>query len=430
MRLFIPCIILLAILCSPLFSFAQAERPSVNFCGTSELMEASYQVNPAAKAEGEELEKFTADYIEGLVAGKTTTQKYVIPVVFHVYGDTQGGYPITDSLIKTAVQWLNEDFHGLNTDYNTVHNQFLPLRDILDVTFALAKKDPAGNPTTGIVRRPVKAGYANNDQATENKIAADAWDNYKYLNIYIMVDLYDNGDLTRSGVGTYPTKSYFDDRIARIVYNGKFLAYNYTSVPEFYSVLTHECGHFFNLIHTFENGCTAPNDNVADTPPCTQAQGCHISSSFNGPLNCNSAIINAENYMDYNYNCYKMFTKGQVARMTAALNTAPLVSLWQPSNILATGVSIKDVEQNLQVNNLHPNPTKGTFTFSINATKAEEDCSVTITDITGRAVYTQEYRLQSGEHTFTTDITGQPAGLYLLHVKSAGGQQVFKVHLQ
>lgn len=412
----------------PVSAQQQAHFPGT--CGTAELMQSYYDANPAMKTEAEELEKFTLDYTLDKAAAKTTTAKYVIPMVFHVYGTTQAGYTVNDTLIRTAVQWLNEDFHGKNPDYGAVNTQFLTIRDTLDVEFKLARKSPNGTPTTGIIYYPVKAGYAKSDAATLAKIAADAWDNNKYLNVYVMADLYDNGDLNQSGVGTYPSTALVNSKTARIVYNGKYLAYNYASVPEFYSVLTHECGHFFNLIHTFQGGCTMPNDNVGDTPPCAQAQGCHISASSNTPLNCNNNLVNSENYMDYNYNCYKMFTKGQVARMTAALNNAPLLSLWQPSNLTATGLlGVNDLQQDFEVLNLYPNPTSGCFSFNIHA-KTAEAYTVVITDITGRNVYKSDQQLNIGTHTLGADIKSQAAGLYLLRVKSAAGQQVFKIQLQ
>lgn len=419
----------LMLVCSLLFiSNKLNAQTNTGFCGTSELMEGYYNASPAMEVERITLEQFTKDFTTSNKAAKGTATQYTIPVVFHVYDTVQGGFKINDTLIKTALKWLNEDYHGLNAGFNTVHSQFMPVRDTLDITFALARKDPSGNPTTGILYYPEKAGYANSTSQYLAQIAADAWDNYKYLNIYIMVDLYDNNDLGQSGVGTYPIKSLYDNKHARIVYNGKYLAYNAVNVPGFSSVLTHECGHVLNLIHTFEGGCSAPNDNIADTPPCDKQQGCH--QTTNTPLNCNNSLVNAENFMDYNASCYKMFTKGQVARMVAALNTAPLISLWQPSNLTAVGLlGVDDVVQNLQINNIYPNPTSGLISFKVHARNTEV-CTVTITDITGRMVLTSEHMVYTGDNNMKADITGQPAGLYLLQLKSDSGQQVFKVHLR
>lgn len=413
-----------------IISSAQQAVSLPEMCGTSQLMEEYYQAHPEAQLQREQLEQFTQYFISGRAAGKTTATTYTIPVVFHVYDSIQGGLKVNDTLIKTALKWLNNDFHGLNADYSTVHSQFMPLRDTLDITFALARKDPNGNPTTGILYYPVKKGFAKNTGAVTAQIAADAWDNYKYLNVYVMVDLYDNGDLNQSGVGTYPNVGLYNNNLSRIVYNGKYLAYNNVGMLEFASVLTHECGHYMNLIHTFEGGCTSPNDNVNDTPPCTTAQGCHVSTMVNSPLNCNNDLVNAENYMDYNSGCYKMFTKGQVERMVAALNTYPLNSLWQPSNLTATGlVGVSDITTGPDVFNLYPNPTTGNIFFSINSNERQQ-ADIAVTDLTGRIIYSNSQKLSSGANSLQVNISDAPTGLYLLKVATNEGQKTFKVTLR
>ncbi len=310
-------------------------------CRTTEAMKYLYDHDPLAKPESEEFEEFTTNYI--LNAQKSnTTGCYVIPVVFHVYGTTQSGKPVTGTIIQTALSRLNTDFHGLNSDFNSVNQLFQTSKSSMpDVTFALAQLDPSGYTTTGIVFHPVTTGYGNGT-GYDTQIAADAWNNYKYMNIYIMNDLYNDAVYTNSGVAWYPNTTMSNNNTARIVYNGAYLATN-TSM-EFSSVLTHEYGHWMNLLHTFYNGCTSPNDNVADTPPCDYSVDnytCHASSTDTYPLNCNNTTINAENYMDYSgaYGCYKMFSIGQVARMYAALQHPARITLWQTSNLVATGLS-------------------------------------------------------------------------------------------
>ena len=104
--------------------------------------------------------------------------------------------------------------------------------------------------------------------------------------------------------------------------------------------LSHECGHFFNLEHTWaewadvglSSNCNE-DDFVADTPNCIGSySSCNLASQSCGSLD------NVQNIMDYS-SCTAMFTQGQVARMQASLNSGvgDRVDLWQEDNLWATG---------------------------------------------------------------------------------------------
>jgi len=343
------------------------ELPNPKICNTSEAMKSLFETNELAKKENEAFEKFSNEYVKQHLTSKTNTAVcYIIPVVFHVYGTVHSGKTVTDAKIIAALANVNDDFWGLNADFATVHNTFLSVRGTMpDLNFALAQIDPNGNPTNGIVYHPVAAGYGN-ASGYDALIAADAWDNNKYMNVYIQNDLYNNAVLNNSGIAWYPNTFMTNNNTARVVYNGAYLGTNTNA--EFASTLTHEFAHWLNLIHTFEGGCVAPNDNVADTPPCNYGGAsytCHATPTSTYPINCNTELINAENYMDYSgaSGCYKMFTQGQVARAYAGLQHAARQPLWQMSNLLATGLSTLCLTTNInnQENlkhrlNLYPNP--------------------------------------------------------------------------
>jgi len=289
-----------------------------------------FQNHPEALIEYQEFNKYSRRFNEEVRTSNAST--YTIPVVFHVYGTSFSGQTVTQAKIRTALEKTNEDFKGWNTDFSSVDPMFASRRGTVDIEFKLAKIDPNGGCTTGVIFHSKKSGFGNGGGYDE-EVQADAWDNYKYMNVYIQSDLYDDGATSNSGVGWYPNTWMSDNNLARVVYNGAYL-YGNTS-DEFASVLTHEFGHWLNLIHTFEGGCSG-TDEVDDTPneDGTHGLGCTAGT------NCFGDYVNSENYMGYNgaAGCYKMFTMGQITRLTAALSHPTRQPLWQYGNLIATGV--------------------------------------------------------------------------------------------
>jgi len=76
--------------------------------------------------------------------------------------------------------------------------------------------------------------------------------------------------------------------------------------------------------------------------------------------------------------------------------------------------------------NVYPNPNKGIFTVSFDASETES-VNVTITDMTGRKVYDQTHTTVAGHNELPIDLSQQAAGVYLLQTNDGRSMRTTKV---
>ncbi|MCU0359267.1 MAG: M43 family zinc metalloprotease [Bacteroidia bacterium] len=270
---------------------------------------------------------------------------YVIPVVFHVIYTTQAGN-ISDAQILDQMDILNKEFRRQQADTILTPAAFLPFAAPLDIEFRLATIDPAGNCTNGINR--IYSSLSNCSYTNNAVKALSYWPSNKYLNIWVVQSMRYNTTAACDGGGyaQFPGGAPNTDGIN---IRGDVLSSIGTATNSSWGnflgrYLIHELGHWLNLRHIWGDA-TCGNDLVADTPPHVFSNSGCPNFPHNPNSSCAGSNANGEmftNYMDYtNGPCLNMFTAGQVARMTAALNSAVSGrnNLWSNQNRIATGTA-------------------------------------------------------------------------------------------
>lgn len=291
-------------------------------------------------------EDYSSKYFEQWIANKIKetqetginkpwqSNELKIPVVVHVIhrGEPIGtGANLSEKRIRRQIAILNEDFQRKNKDAVNTPDVFKPVAASMNISFELAKKDPKGNPTNGIIRtKEIRTSYG---PTIDNYLVRSIsyWSPKNYLNIYLT-------NLTSGSLGqsSFPETN----NIEGIEWQRKHRIFDAVQVDEQYfgenpnskpfksygRTLTHEVGHYFGLLHIW--GSCEENDFVADTPPANKNNSQYGSPcTFPHP---NRKFCDAQkpemfqNYMDYtNDECMNLFTKGQEQRINTVLANSP-----------------------------------------------------------------------------------------------------------
>lgn len=339
------------------------------------------ELDKIEKEYNERLKKAIANIEHPRILSRSTSSvpdTFDIPIVVHIVHDFNAtsliadqSYLPDDSIFNAVKSW-NAVYLKQNPDTSDVITPFKKYIGNPKIRLHLATIDPAGKPTKGITRR---RSYLTINGSDEAKF--DIWAPTSYVNIWVINRMRPIDHGNAAAYATPPST-------AAVVpyYDGVLTLANYLDQDK---TINHEIGHIFSLIHPWggtnqaQCGTCADNgsDQVDDTPPTIGhwPDRCQYGAytSRPGVAGCSPTFFpygniydticatnyyqvyvsasgrpdslvdypdttNSQNIMDYTY-CSKMFTKGQVVRMHAALtdSLAGRNNLYTPTNLSLTG---------------------------------------------------------------------------------------------
>jgi len=331
-----------------IYNFVNAQ----DYCGTQlhnkELQDQGIAY-PSTPAFEKWIKKKTAERKARDRMFKVEEDTIYIPVVVHVIhkGELLGrGANISDEQIISQIEVLNEDFQRLNPDRVNTPKEFEKVAAGLPIKFVLAKQDPKGYPTNGIVRVKgskdvwqVTSGGNMDPQGNRVFKAESYWPAEDYMNIWV-ADLAPMEDgkvllgyaqfpeINLDGIRPWENQNRLTDGVAMdyTVFGSKAKG-DFSEIKNLYALgrtTTHEVGHYFGLLHIWGEGefDTCLSDDYVDDTPNASGSNAHCPAQKKACDNISRAMI--ENYMDYTPDeCMNLFTKGQFDRAMTVIEYAP-----------------------------------------------------------------------------------------------------------
>jgi Secretion system C-terminal sorting domain/Pregnancy-associated plasma protein-A len=357
--------------------------------------------------------------------GRDTLQNevIVIPVVVHVlyHNSIQN---ISDEQVLSQLTVLNNDYRRLNADTVNTPGPFKKMAADTRIVFCLAKVDPNGRYTPGIIHKYTKEELFLSDD--EMKFSSgggdDAWDSKKYLNIWVC-SLFGR----TLGYGVLPGGAANRDGV--VIQYAVFGTTGAVTAPfDKGRTTTHEVGHWLGLRHLWGD-VLCGDDGIADTPP-QQASNSNC-PSFPHTSSCsdNSYGDMFMDYMDFTDDaCMNMFTQGQKSEMRSMFALGGPRNSFLNSSVcdssLAQGGPLPEdsITSNSDIS-VYPNPFSYQVTISYKNKVDIPGKTAKIYDVTGKLFSVQ---ILTSQKT-SIALNNLPNGMYFLKIEGGNNPAVFKL---
>ena len=349
----------------------------------------------------------------------------VVPVVFHVLYNTSA-QNVSDQQVLSQLTVLNNDYRRFNADTINTPAPFKSVAADARIVFCLAKVNPDGKYTSGIIHKYTGAGlFLSDDEMKFSSTGGDdAWDSKKYLNIWVCnlfgrtlgYAVMPGGPVEKDGVVIQYTAFGTIGTAAAPFNKGR--------------TATHEIGHWLGLRHLWGDA-ECGDDGIADTPPQETSNSNCASFPHLSSCSINSYGDMFMDFMDFTDDaCMNMFTRGQANEMRSLfalgnsrnsfLNSSVCDSSLAQGGPLPTDSSA--TSNNITIS-VYPNPFSNQVTIS---GKNEADITgktIKLYDVTGRLYITKVITTQKT----TINVGNLPAGMYILKVEGGNSPKVFKL---
>lgn len=339
-----------------------------------------------------------------------------IPVVVHVlYKDANQN--ISDEQVLSQIEVLNKAFNLQHADTNRIPSYFRDIAASCRIEFCLAKVDPKGRATNGIVRKSTWVTMYGIDDRIKysDQGGDDAWDSDKYLNIWV-------GNLAGAMVGYSSPIGGPKDKDGIAVKPTAFGTKGIASAPyHLGKTVVHEVGHWLGLRHIWGDA-TCGDDLVDDTPKQrTSNRGCP--SGIKPGCDNSPYGENYQNYMDLTSDdCMLMFTQGQMNRMRSSFASGgPRYSILSSNGCTGTPtaapIETPETEKPVvKLINVYPNPAQNVLVIDIKENTDLLGTDAQVLNQLGQPVRT----FKLSQVKTTVNISQLAGGMYVIRLNGAG----------
>jgi len=403
--------LIFTIICLSFIIYSPAQR-----CGTPEYVKQnSTSLVPSSSANVDDAN--ARDTLPGEVI--------VVPVVFHVLYNTSV-QNISDQQVLSQLTVLNNDYRRLNADAINTPAPFKSVAADARIVFCLAKVDPGGKYTTGIIHKRTSSDlFLSDDEMKFSSTGGDdAWDSKKYLNVWVC-NLFGR----TLGYAVMPGGPAEKDGV--VIQYTAFGTIG-TAIAPFDKgrTTTHEIGHWLGLKHLWGDA-ECGDDGIADTPPQESSNSNCASFPHLSSCSINSYGDMFMDFMDFTDDaCMNMFTRGQAKEMRSLFALGSFRNSFLNSSVcdssLAQGGPLP-ADSSATANNItisvYPNPFSNQVTISCSNEADINGKTIKLYDVTGRQYITKVITSQKT----IINVSNLPSGMYILKVEGGNSPKVFKL---